>query len=88
MRYDTEPTYDFVSVEYASNDGVWHEAHRWSGSGNIEAYNTIPSSAYTGPLKVRLRFQSDDSYSDEDGYYSTSGAAVIDLITPIPSTGL
>ncbi len=34
-----------------------------------------------GPVKVRLRFQSQHAYSDEDGVYPTNGAVHVDSLT-------
>ncbi len=87
MRYDTEPSYDFVYLEYESVEGVWHTAGSWSGSGNGLFYAMIPASAYLGPLRVRLRFESDLSESDEDGFYPTGGAVVIDQIHVADTVG-
>jgi FlgD Ig-like domain len=87
MRYDTEPNYDVIYLEYESIEGVWHTAGSWSGSGNGLFYAPIPASAYLGPLSLRLRFESDFSYSDEDGLYPTDGAVVVDQIHVADTNG-
>lgn len=83
MSYDVEPSYDFVYLEYAGNDGVWKTKQTWTGSsgGGVQENLTIDGTDYTGPLKLRIRVVSDDISSDEDGGYDSDGAAEIDDLT-------
>ncbi len=83
VRLDTEPSYDVLTLEYTNDctgsDG-WAEAagvqQTWSGQNTL---NINASYGVVGnPVRVRLRFVSDSSWSDEDGLFPTNGAAHID----------
>jgi hypothetical protein len=88
-KFDSEPDYDATTLEYTTDCtapftgysvldggiGVW--------DGLIPAitiaqdYN-IPGAA---SVKVRLRFQSDGAWSDQDGNWPTDGAAIFDSLS-------
>ena len=80
IKWDTEPSYDFVIFEYESAGG-WNVAETWTGQGQTTINQTIPNSNYSSPIRFRFRFESDGVGSDEDGFYnSTDGAARVDDI--------
>ena len=83
VRVDSEPSYDAVFLEYTTNcagaDG-WKRldggVNRWDG-----VFEASVDSAYAvsgSPLRVRLRFNSDSAWSDEDALYDSNGAIQID----------
>jgi hypothetical protein len=86
LRYDTEASYDYTALEYTtdcSGDGGWTEidgglsgADPWNGTATLAVSNSYNVGA--GPVKVRLRFVSDTSWSDQDGLYNSNGAAHVD----------
>ena len=86
LKFDTEPSYDGTVLEYTTdctgNTG-WTEidggpnSAGWCGAGTVtvaESYAVGP-----GPVKVRLHFTSDTSWSDQDGLYNGFGVAVDSL---------
>jgi len=84
-RFDSEPSYDATELEYTldctgasgwtvidGGTGVWDgliAAGAFGGAYNIGT---------TGPVKVRLHFEADGAWSDEDGLWNTNGAVVVD----------
>ena len=88
MRFDSEPSYDGTALEYTSDcsgnvgwteiDGGNYPVYPdgWSGQANVQVNNSYVVSG--GTVKVRLRFTSDTSSSDQDGAYPTNGAVHID----------
>jgi hypothetical protein len=48
---------------------------------DFDSVVTVSAAVGAGPVKVRLRFQSQHAYSDEDGVYPTSGALHVDSLT-------
>ena len=81
MRFDTEPSYDWVELEY--NDCVnqfWWAIDGgnpdWTGENQITVNGSYPVSG--SQAKVRIRFVSDSAWSDQDGLYATDGAVHID----------
>jgi hypothetical protein len=81
IRYDCEPDYDFVYVQYLSQSGIWQTLLSFTGEGSESAGAVIPADSISGSVKIRFRFISDILYSDEDGVYSSDGAVVLDNIT-------
>lgn len=90
LKFDSEPSYDGTALEYttdcAGNVG-WTEiaggttpaapAGGWSGTDSITV--TGPFSVGAGPVKVRLHFTADTSWSNQDGFYPGFGVAVDSL---------
>lgn len=83
-RFDSESCYDFTTLEYTldcSGTCGWTVldggACTWDG---LIPLITIDSSypLLGSPVKLRLHFQSDSDWSDEDGFYPSSGAAHFD----------
>ncbi|NIM19155.1 MAG: hypothetical protein GTO51_02105 [Candidatus Latescibacteria bacterium] len=94
IAWDTEMDYDFVFVEYATKStcdslqGIddiyfddWVELTALDGIG-VEQFrsDTIPS-GHRGALKIRFRFVSNGTASDEDGVWDTDGAVILDSTT-------
>ena len=76
--WDTEAGYDEVTVEYLDDD-LWLPLQTYDGSGSAdECFAFAPS---TGSTQIRVRFDSDGAWSDQDGSYDTDGAVLIDSIT-------
>jgi hypothetical protein len=83
MNYDTETSYDLIRLEYKDAGNVWQTVDSWSGVGSEAVSRTIDSPA--SPLTLRIRFTSDASWSDEDGFYNSNGAAFIDNLLVVDS---
>jgi FlgD Ig-like domain len=90
-RFDSEPSYDFSTLEYTldcSGATGWNVidggVNAWTGK--IPAVNWLAGATYggayligtTGPVKVRLHFRSDNAWSDEDALWNTNGALHVD----------
>ncbi len=98
FNHDSEPGYDFFTVEYDSA-GFWKQIYSKDGSnkdasGVFQAPGVQFSSVATGSvvyggndystdgtIRIRLRFQSDGAWSDEDGLWPTMGAVQVDDIS-------
>ncbi len=85
MEIDSEPAYDASVLEYTTDCdspftdwmGLDGGIGDWDGIRTL-AVNTSYAVAGT-PVKVRIRFEADGSFSDEDAYYdSHAGPVVID----------
>src|SRR6185295_4021238 len=86
IRYDSEPSYDYTALEFTtdcSGTAGWQEIDggylEWTGVGQttINRSYTVGGAA---DVKVRLRFRSDNSWSDQDGFYNSNGAVHIDSL--------
>ena len=86
-QVDSEPAYDFTYVEYNAG-GVWNI---WNGGGydgnrtfNFNDTVTYQPEDYVGngndEIWLRIRFNSDGAWSDEDGLWDTNGAVQVDDI--------
>jgi len=78
IRYDTEPGYDIVKLEYQGVSGVWTTAASFSGAGTTAYSALIPDAEVGATVRLRFHFTSDAVYSDQDGQYPTNGAYVLD----------
>ena len=88
VQNDTEPDYDYTYVEF-NRGGVWFV---W-GSGTYDGIRTFEFNETTNfdpgdyvgeagdEIRLRVRFNSDGAWSDEDGLWLTDGACQIDDIT-------
>jgi len=90
-RFDSEPSYDATSLEYtldcspATTSSGWTVVDGgvgvWDGKVPATGFGTF-GGAYnigtTGPVRVRLHFEADGGWSDEDGLWNTQGAVVVD----------
>jgi hypothetical protein len=77
---DLEHGYDSLYVEYEPGDGSWCNLMVFSGDTTAAFSHRIN---VTGECTVRIRFRvtSDGAWSDEDGLYPSTGAAIIDAIS-------
>ena len=89
LKYDTQASYDGTALEFTTDcsgntgwilidGGVAALTGAWSGADS----NTVTNSyaiGTTGPVKVRLHFTSDGSWSNQDGMISGFGVAVDSL---------
>ena len=78
IAYDVEPNYDFVTVEYDAHCNDWQVLARYTGRGSVVAEHHIPGN-FTR-TKLRFRFTSDGTWSDEDGLLDTDGACIVDSL--------
>jgi len=86
IRFDTEPDYDYIYVEYLNSSGDWEEVANFSGAGDsVVSFTINPASIAT---KIRFRFVSDGAWSDQDGLFNTDGAVIIDDISLSDERGL
>ncbi|MDY0109586.1 MAG: FlgD immunoglobulin-like domain containing protein [Candidatus Krumholzibacteria bacterium] len=87
LRYDTEPGYDIVYLEW-QRAGQWITLASYSGNGYSDVTRSfqVQPGQYGGPdgdqVQLRVRFASDNAWSDEDALYPTErGACQIDDVT-------
>ncbi len=88
IRYDCEPTYDFVRLEYQSGESPWMVLAEFTGSGLTGHNAVIPDGALAATFRLRFRFTSDAVYSDEDGFYNSIGAYVLDNLSVSDNGGI
>ncbi|UCG51501.1 MAG: T9SS type A sorting domain-containing protein [Candidatus Latescibacterota bacterium] len=94
IRWDIEPGYDYVVVEY------WDDPYQswtdlpvngglglYDGTGGLDESFVLDPAMTGGSLKIRFKFWSDPSWSDEDGLWPTDGAVIIDSLTVMDATG-
>ena len=87
VQNDTEPEYDYTYVEYNA-DGIWHIWNPGGYDGNRTYYFdesvVYQPGDYVGSssdeIQLRIRFNSDGAWSDEDGLWDTNGACQVDDI--------
>ncbi|HKW13062.1 MAG TPA: hypothetical protein VJS69_01110, partial [Candidatus Krumholzibacteria bacterium] len=88
LKFDTEPTYDGTVLEYTTdctgNTGWTEIDGGWSGAGTATVAASYPVGP--GPVKIRLHFTSDTSWSNQDGLYVGFGVAVDSLTWESTST--
>jgi len=88
--WDTETGYDEVHVEWDRCDDAWTpvSATTFDGIGGPSAVTeTIAAASHAGAVRLRLRFTSDGSWSDEDGLNDTDGAMIVDSLQVFDATG-
>jgi len=87
LNHDTEPAYDFLTLEYIEFGFGAQIVQSYDGKATdvpvSETFVYTPD-MYTGPnadqIHIRWHFRSDSGWSDEDCGYPSSGAAQIDQI--------
>jgi hypothetical protein len=85
LRWDCEPDYDFVRLEYDAGGGDWQALASYTGSGVAVGLATLPMTQVA--TKLRFHFLSDGAWSDEDGLYDTDGGCIVDSIRVTDSGG-
>ncbi|HEX5132145.1 MAG TPA: T9SS type A sorting domain-containing protein [Candidatus Krumholzibacteria bacterium] len=87
-RFDSEPSYDYTTLEYTfdcAGATAWTVIDGgigvWDGALGPAAFGGAYNIGSTGPVKVRLHFRSEGGYSDEDGFYDSNGAVIVDNLT-------
>ncbi|MDH4338387.1 MAG: hypothetical protein OEX18_14030, partial [Candidatus Krumholzibacteria bacterium] len=80
LRYDTDPSYDFVRVEYQSKSGRWNELRAYTGAATVYDSVIVDADSLAGSVKLRFKFESDDGWSDQDGLWPTDGALMVDML--------
>jgi hypothetical protein len=76
---DLEYKYDSLYVEYDPGDGIWRNLLMYSGETDTVVTHRI-SNPGKNTAVIRFRVISDGAWSDEDGLYESTGAAVIDSL--------
>ena len=83
-RYDLEPSYDFVFLQYQKVSGVWETLAAFNGtrvSADSLHTSTIPADSLGATVRIRFRMLSDAGWSDSDGFWDTDGAMIIDELS-------
>jgi len=89
LSYDTEPGYDIVSIQWDRCDANWKTIRSFSGYLGPTLFNeTITDTANGGNIRLRVQFNSDGAWSDEDGLWDTDGAVIVDSLTVSDTTGI
>jgi hypothetical protein len=86
--FDSEPGYDASQIEYAlcTNPGAWTKMEGgknvWDAgpdltAGHSNSYDASGDAGWTtgADVKIRIHFQADTAWSDEDALWDTDGAA-------------
>jgi len=84
--FDSEPSYDATTVDYttdcAGNVGwtaIAGGTGVWDGYVVTDVAMSVPIGGAT-PVRVRLHFEADTAWSDQDGLWPTNGAVLIDSL--------
>ncbi len=103
VKYDSEPGYDGTTVEIDQCDNNWvvvdgngPAGYDFTGAStdtngvliSIPWTTFVPDSLHGASMRVRLHFQSDGAWSDQDGLWNTNGAVIIDSLSVSDSTGI
>jgi len=89
LRCDSEPEYDFTSLEYVSlnaNGCTYKIIAFHDGTRDAVAFHEV----FTTQLdtKIQFHFVSDGAGSDQDGLWNTDGAVIVDSITLAHPNGI
>jgi hypothetical protein len=88
-RFEMEAyNYDWAFVEYMSVSGVWTKLGQFNDVGDTLLSETVPSDSLAATTRFRIRVVTDYLSSDEDGYFDTHGAVVIDSLLITDDGGL
>ena len=82
LQHDTEPEYDYVHLQW-NRGGQWTTLESFDGVSpgvlDLEYAFTVPADEHSGPagdrVELRIRFTSDNIWSDEDGLWPTERGA-------------
>jgi hypothetical protein len=85
LRWNCEPGYDYVKVEYDAGGGQWRALAAYTGDSLVVDELTLPMTQ--AATKLRFHFTSDGAWSDEDGLYNSDGACIVDSIRVWDSSG-
>jgi hypothetical protein len=88
IRYDTEPGYDYVYVDYLSKTGNWNTLDSYNGAGTTSGFAEVPAESLATNATFRFHLISDFYGSDEDGIFPSDGAVVIDNIVVSDTAGV
>ena len=80
LQIETEPGFDFVSVQASGDGGTTFDTldtidGSSGGAFQVRSADLTPYLTNPPNVVVRFRFTSDGSYSDEDGFFLSGGAA-------------
>jgi len=81
IRYDTEAGYDFIYTQYLDKNGYWKTLQTFSGTGEATVSDTIPADSIDGSARLRFWMDSDGAWSDQDGFFDSDGAVIVDSMT-------
>jgi hypothetical protein len=92
VMWHSEPGYDATTMEVDNCDDTWTTVAGgfgvWDGAGSDTVSIAIPDESYSGDLRIRFRFQSDEVWSDQDGIYDSDGAFLIDELSVSDTSGV
>ncbi len=86
LRIDSEPGYDATYVQ-VNRGGTWQDLQVFDGTGvhTLNETMTHQPGDYVGidgnEIQLRVRFESDDAWSDQDGLWDTDGACQYDDVS-------
>lgn len=86
--YDSEPFYDYTYVFYLSKTGTWNELMAIDDAGETTAVLTVPYDSLDGSVRFKFQFKSDGAFSDEDGFWPTDGAIILDSLVVSDAGGV
>jgi hypothetical protein len=88
IRWDLEPDYDYAYAEYEDVTSTWvplavssYLGNRYSGTGSAFETHVIPFALVGPTVRLRFRVATDGGFSDEDGFWDSKGAIVVDNVT-------
>jgi len=99
VTWDTEPGYDSANIEWDNCDDNWIV---WPEPGSSGCYCSVhfegvgedslitivfPDSLHDGQARIRFNFFSDGAWSDEDGFWDTDGAIILDSLVVSDASG-
>lgn len=96
-KYDIEKNYDYFYVDVSNNSGQsWTTLKTYTNRGGPPGgrpvdwtQGSIDLTSYKGEnILIRFRFNSDETYSDEDGIFDSDGAVYIDEVELEDSSGV
>jgi hypothetical protein len=84
--FDSEPDFDFTTVEYDAGDDNWVEIAEYDGTVDTVATHVLLLSQVA--TKFRFHFTADGAWSDQDGLWDTDGGCIVDSLLVAHTTGV
>jgi hypothetical protein len=92
IAWDSEPNYDYTTLQYDQCDGDWIDLEGgrgvWDDVGSGVFSSTIADSVVSDSLRLRFSFVSDVAWSDVDAFYDSDGAVILDSLTVSDAGGV
>jgi hypothetical protein len=96
--WDIEANYDWTELEYSPCDDNWvtiTTAANAEYGGKYRAFEAgqadtafVASASHSGSIRFRFHFMSDIASDDQDGYFNTDGAIILDSLRVRDDTGV